>query len=478
MTAEQTGASCCDECGRAMAQATRIRKGRRYCGTCYGRIFKRRLCPKCGNFARLPINDPNAACRRCETAKPCIRCGKVDYEIGKITPYGPVCNACSLYFRAPKPCGLCGVLSRQLTRITRLGLDIQVCPKCARADHGTCMMCRRHRLLIETDEGMQLCKACAEYGEVPCPKCGKSMPAGYGKACSSCYWRELFEKRIKMDCAAFSRPVMAGHFRDFGLWLGKRVGDHKGALTIHRYLPFFMEMEQKWQGIPDYATMTDHFGVAGLRRVLLPVKWLEERELIIVDEKAKSEDPEKRRIAALIASLPEGSEVRGLLTSYYQRLEASRESGKTSLRSVRLALSPAVSLLQEAINAGGTLPDLKILNSWITIRPGQRSAVTGFLNHLKQERSLDLLAGLDTRKVAAGKKRRLETKLMKLLRQPERNEKEQSELLIAALEYFHGVPRKKAMHAKPDKEIDLNSKRGFFVSIGSQQFWLPELKVR
>lgn len=51
-----------DECGRKMTKTHRIYKDHRYYGTCYPRVFKRRLSPKCGDFARLPESDPVAVC--------------------------------------------------------------------------------------------------------------------------------------------------------------------------------------------------------------------------------------------------------------------------------------------------------------------------------------------------------------------------------------------------------------------------------
>jgi hypothetical protein len=70
--------------------------------------------------------------------------------------------------------------------------------------------------------------------------------------------------------------LMAGHFDSFGHWLGQKVGGHKAALTIHRYLPFFMDIERQWRTIPDYHVLLNHFGTQHLRRVLLPMRWMEE----------------------------------------------------------------------------------------------------------------------------------------------------------------------------------------------------------
>ena len=92
----------CDDCGARNGRIARVYKGIRYCPTCYKRMFKRRMCTGCGNFARLPIRIPEAVCRTCERRKPCVRCGRISDSIGKLTPYGPACKPCAPYFREPR----------------------------------------------------------------------------------------------------------------------------------------------------------------------------------------------------------------------------------------------------------------------------------------------------------------------------------------------------------------------------------------
>ena len=82
----------CDECERTGVKIVRKFRGHRYCRTCYGRMFKRKLCPKCGNFARLPVHITNAVCRSCERSRPCVRCGRTMTRVGKMTAYGPACG--------------------------------------------------------------------------------------------------------------------------------------------------------------------------------------------------------------------------------------------------------------------------------------------------------------------------------------------------------------------------------------------------
>jgi len=266
----------CDECGQEVSKLWRRHKGHGYCSTCYARVFKRRMCPRCGELARLPKNDLEAVCRQCDVDKPCARCGKAssDYNIGKVTPYGPVCIACAPYFREPEPCEACGESSQRLTRVKRMGHDHRLCPRCATADHGTCSACRRHRLLVMTSSGDALCKACYEQGEIACPSCGHPMPAGRGDVCEPCYWTRTCRKRISIGQAGITTNVLSKAFGEFGEWLIRATGPHKAALKINHFFSFFLEIDQAWSRIPSYSELLHHFGAEGLRRVRLPMRWL------------------------------------------------------------------------------------------------------------------------------------------------------------------------------------------------------------
>ena len=66
----------CSECRRHSVRIVRVHRGERFCQARYKRLFKRRLCPQCGNFARLPRLERNAICLTCENARPCVRWGE------------------------------------------------------------------------------------------------------------------------------------------------------------------------------------------------------------------------------------------------------------------------------------------------------------------------------------------------------------------------------------------------------------------
>lgn len=462
----------CDQCGREMIKTHRIYKGHRYCSTCYSRVFKRRICPKCGDFARLPKSEPVAVCRKCENDRPCIRCGKNSYAIGKITIYGPVCNACSPYFRKPEQCEECGVLSSRLTRLSRLGDDRRVCPKCARADYGTCQACRRYRWLLETSDGRMLCKMCLEKGEVACPKCQEAMPAGYGSQCRQCYWRGVLEKRIKMDCTAFSLPRMAMHFEVFGHWLMVLVGVNKAAQTIHRYLPFFMEVERNWKDFPEFAVLLAHFGTAKLRHVFLPMRWMEVTGVVVPDMAAKADDSDRRRIAVTLDKFAKGMKARALLEGYYKTLMKNMNAGKMTLHSIRLALSPAAALLCKASEMDRIPPNQRVLDIYLAKRPGQRAAISGFVRYLREVHGAKIaLPKANRGRALRQRRKKLEIELLQLMRAGCYSSELKKQWLSVSLAYFHGLNRRVGFQVW--NKCLSESDDGLVVVWNNESYWLP-----
>ncbi len=463
----------CDECGRQMIRAHRHYRGHRYCATCYAREFKPRACSRCGCVARLLRSEETAVCRKCDSDQPCVRCGKTDYAIGKLTDYGPVCNACSPYFRKPENCESCGTLSHRLARSSRLGHDLRVCPKCIIVDHATCRACHRHRLLRPNANGYLLCEKCHQFGEIHCVQCQQLMPAGYGSRCERCYWSELLGKRLRMGYTAFSTQVMANHFTVFGLWLLAHAGEAKAAQTIHRYLRFFCDIEKQWADIPDYRALLGLFGTAKLRRVLLPMRWMAESGLVVIDEIAKAEDSERRRIAVIQERFMPGSTQRVLLDGYLEMMYRRLKDEKITLKSIRLAVTPAAALLgvtAESFQNG--LPSQKCLDIYLSKKPGQRAAVSGFVGYLRKAHSIEIELP-NARSVEAKRRRRkaLELELLTLMKHGNNSEPCRMQWVFVALAYFHGVTC-----AAVRKMIDaglVQSGSGFVIIFESIEYWLP-----
>ena len=462
----------CDECGKRGKKITRIYQGHKYCPTCYAREFKRRLCPRCGNYARLPRRDMAAVCRRCAVDQPCIRCGKTGFRVGRVTRSGPVCNSCAKYFREAEACELCGKLSNRLTRVSRFNHNLRLCPKCAHADHGNCQACHHPRILVVTDDGRRLCSVCLDGGMIPCKECGQSMPAGRGAQCEPCYWRGLLKKRIAMNLAAFSVPVMADHFEQFGTWLGTTVGDNKAAITVNRYLSFFLDIEKVWKTIPGYNRLIGHFSSEGLRRARLPMRWMQETGLVVKDAVVQTEDSEKRQISAMLNSLGDFPTGLRILKGYYDVLMVEVKAEKMGLRSVRRAMTPAKALLLEAQKMGLKKPDQKSVDALLARVPGQHAALSGFIRYLRDAHSV-LVVIPKTREGTAQKahQRKLEKEMLAMMRGGGEGDEFLRRWVSVGLAYFHGLS--KAVGRRADINSIGADYGGLMVRFQGCSYWLP-----
>ncbi len=290
--------TACDDCGRVMNKAKKVHDGKRYCATCYPRLFKRRMCSGCGNFARLPVFDLAVHCVSCARNRPCVRCEKVEFKIGLMSQYGPVCKSCAPYFRESAPCEVCGKLSRRLARKEQTGL--RTCPACSRSA-STCPSCRRHRVLVENNQGKRLCKPCNDEGARPCGTCGDQMPAGRGIECEDCYWRRTLKNRLAIDCQGFRSQVMGPLFGSFGEWLQREMEAKKAAARVHAYFDFFSQVDALWGRIPTYEILLEHFHASGLRKAEVPMRWLSEAHGIHARAPVREAHSERRRLGELLS---------------------------------------------------------------------------------------------------------------------------------------------------------------------------------
>lgn len=461
MNRNQALKQVCDDCGRGMLKAHRVEAGRRFCGTCYQRVFERRQCPKCGVLNRLPKSDANALCRECVKDAPCARCGKIEYKIGKITAFGPVCNSCSVYFRPPKS-----------VEVRAEQIDAQ-----PPSDRGTCQDCRRYRSLSTSPEGRRLCPACLTVGTIPCRCCGTDMPAGRGNSCEECYWKDTYFKRLRLDEAGLSSSQFVQLFRAFGMWLLEQVPAQKAALTIHGYFPFFYEVEKRWGEIPSYSQLLIHFTAEGLRRVRLPMRWLSETAQVVVDAQEREDASDLRRIADIVASLPAETPAGLVLAAYSRELQSKAAAGRISIRTVRLALRPAASLMATCEENNFQLPGQAALDRYLLNAPGQKASITGFVSFMNSRHAENLVIRVDEQKTQLLRRRRLEAELVTLLEGDRRDEEFKAEWISISLAYFHGLPRRGAKGLK-GMSVSSDSEGNFSVVLNGKTYWFPHWDYR
>jgi len=393
----------------------------------------------------------------------CIRCGRKGRPTGLRRPEGAVCNSCAPWFREPEQCPRCGRMSRRLARVLRLGIDEPVCPSCQRADHATCQACGRHRRLFEAEDGRLLCRRCMEEGTRLCGRCGNPMPAGQGKRCGECYWKELLEKRIRI-CQAGLGNGLAEEFWVFGRWLETRRGAHVAALKISKYLEFFQEIDAIWGHVPSYRELVARFHAEGLRRVRLAVRWMEESGRLEVDEKVREEDSERRRIRELKEGIDASTAGGALWHAFRKRLMARLEEGRTSLRSIRMVLSASADLVRRAEGCVPVQPDL---DAYLVDKPGQRANITGFVNFINEAQGMSLVPQTDDRRAKERSRARLERQLIAMMKNPEDTQEFRTKWAKAAVRYFHGrnLPKDGNLRDAP--------RDGLLACVNGQDYWVP-----
>jgi hypothetical protein len=261
------------------------------------------------------------------------------------------------------------------------------------------------------------------------------------------------------------------HFSNFGEWLSRKVSTHKAAITLHRYLPLFLDIEKQWQSIPEYAILLKYFGTPGLRKVLLPMKWMEEAGLIVPDDIAKADDSDQRRITASLEKFKSGTAQRMILESYHDQLLIGQKAGKTTWRSIRLAMTPAAALLLHAATKEVCPPDQKMLDTYLGKTPGQRAAVSGFVGYLRDSHKVNITIAPANGKAKKAKKKRLEDELLRLLAEKEQSEDMRLKLLAVAMAYFHGVAQKDITGDVLEKSVATAD--GIVVTIAEVKYWLP-----
>lgn len=468
VSTEVDSAAGCHQCGRSMVKAKKVHNHCRYCGTCYARLFKRRLCPACGDFARLPTFDGEAKCGPCERAGSCVRCGKTQFSIGMRSEYGPVCKTCTPYFRELGPCQSCGKLSQRLAVSTKTGL--RSCNKCREPAGATCPSCKRHRVLIADQDGVLRCKGCCGGNQRLCETCGKLMPAGRGKTCESCYWSGLFARRVVANKAGFSSPRIQDAYESYSQWFLARSGPHRAAVKINGHYSFFARLDEHWGDVPSYEELLRVFGALELRRAENPMRWLAETKAVEVSVDVREDHTERLRISKMLSELPDFWPNQ-LLHGYHAELRLRLDGGETDLRSIRLAMRAAVNFLRISALAPNERPEMKTLEAFWRSSPGQVAAVTGFVGYLNKVHGTELETRPDKRWLEKAKRDKAERELVAFLG-GEDHSGSIAVWITKALAYFHNVRRlsRKALVYRPESFKGMD---GFDVEYEGKVLWVP-----
>lgn len=460
----------CDECGRLVSTFSRIEKGKHYCSTCYARCFKKMDCPGCGIPSRLLAKNPAAQCRKCATTQPCIRCHRSGRPLGLILPQGPVCNACYVYFREPQRCSTCGKLVR--TYLRSKPDHLVICTHCAGNNNKTCSVCRRHRSCTARSDGTWICRKCESEPYTVCHTCQALVEPGRNGHCEACYWKERYESNARQLTELFSCEPVRHAFSSYVRWVVAHNDVKRLCSALVRHAEFFTMLDQYPNTTWDEAFVLRVFGTRRMRKYELPMRWLQEQHALVLTPEAKRANSAIQTSRKLAQSMPIGSLAETVLQAFFDELHARLDAGKIKPWSMRMALSPAVSLLLAASSDGTELPTQATLNEMLRSAPGQRAASSTFLGFLKARYSVELVARKTTSHRVANARKKLGARLSEIANSDQRDSKSRMQWDVTALRYFHRLSKRQA------QEVIKAAKRALLpggdeLDMEGQVFWIP-----
>ncbi|OZC35870.1 hypothetical protein B9Q17_12375 [Marinobacter vinifirmus] len=272
---------------------------------------------------------------------------------------------------------------------------------------------------------------------------------------------------MEINSALFQTKQVAQDFGSFGTWMSLRSGYKYAALRLNRYACFLQEIERQWRCVPEADSLVRSFGPEYMRRHRLFTQWLGEVHSLTVSTEAFRHAAESRQIQNLMDQLPANSSYRQLAEDYLRVLEQRHAAGRTSLRSVRLALTPAIALLKAA---GHSILGQRHLNRYLEAKPGQRAALTGFISHLRKQHAYELT--MPAKSSLPNQRKRIEKRLLELLETGVKSQTAKKEWIYLGLRYFHNVTARKAQKAVSGARQPALS-QGINAHLEGKIYWLP-----
>lgn len=472
----------CDSCGQLFDILKRRYFGKSYCSSCYSYLFPKSLCTECHKEKRIFRNETSQRCQQCTIANlPCHRCSKSSYRLGKITHFGPVCSACARYYNEERACSKCGLQSKWVSRYLFFGENEPICFKCLRSTHfKRCIICRGVKApFFSTLEGENICRAC-EYAPIKlCVSCEVEIPGGaFGKKCRKCFSETTLLKRLKINKAGFV-TIVADLYVSYGEWLSKRCGPAKASRQIlldRNVFGFLDDCYRQTSTFPKYERYRKELCVNQNRQNILAKKFLIEKGVFNTTPAGSELVGDKNTIRRVIQTQQtEASAHSAYLLGYYRNLLGRYRKRLSSVRSVRLALTPASELLLLARKQGREQVDQELVNQYLWLHLGQRAALTGFINYLRSHHKIEVVIPSKQYFVLSQSTETRKHSRAQLIEYCRNDGKLSAKYIQLAFPFYHRV------NLPPElRKLDLcshckTSSKMLSLRIAQQVYWLPNL---
>ena len=460
-------------------------KGKHYCRKCYDKLFHVKTCSVCKMKRKIYYALKIPICKFCQVKnKPCIRCKKTDYIPGAITKHGAICNSCAKYYRDNKICSNCKVKNTTVSNRTLLdGTRKLLCQKCYNKTLPTCSSCRYRRkpysYLISNKK--PLCKICSTEVDRKCKICNNAIPAGWGNICSECSNQKTLNKKVDFIRKTLSSQI-AIYFYEFSIWLKARRGVLFTANHIQNYQVYFYDINKLYtqnNKMPTYKKLLTYFPKATSNKYRLVNSFLAEKNLIHIDRKLKEEFADYNLIEKYLNVFNKNDYRYKIIQDYYRRLKVKLSVGKITIKSLRLALTPAIKYLKYCGNFPNLKPNTYSLEGYLWCSPGQKSSITEFVNFLQKNYNFKISIKdiakptLTTVRESQGI---MKQRLIKFLRNQEEISIHKNYFLKVLFGCFHRI-------YIPDnifidiKTIKKKNKQDYYIRLCREDFYMPKYIV-
>ncbi|HIQ28075.1 MAG TPA: hypothetical protein EYH42_06205 [Sulfurovum sp.] len=245
-------------------------------------------------------------------------------------------------------------------------------------------------------------------------------------------------------------------------------------MHIQNYYIFFQELDdvaKELNRFPSYTEIVQYLTVAKSRKYLLVTIFFQEIGKISIDKVVQEEYANLDMIDRLLQYFSNEDDRYSILYSYYSIFE---RKSKTSIRSVRLALTPAAKFLKYCEHFKNMEITNESLSGYLWVYRGQKSAIYGFITFLNKHYSfsLDSHRMLIPIKAPRYTKKQLKQKYIDLLKYPKSEKKYHQELLRITLGYLHNIDLPNNAFISPE-DIKKEKDDAYYLRLVSKKFYLP-----
>jgi len=470
--------SLCDICSNPLKNWDYRYRGKHYCRSCYDHHFSLKTCTKCGKKKMIFNELKTPVCKICQIKdKPCIRCGREITRFGKIIELGPVCASCAPRFRPPKQCSICHKYSHTVFHSEINGESVLCCDKCLNKTRPTCSLCHRKKVPYTYDKrGKPICKKCATEERV-CAQCGMPMPAGRGRICLACSSRNSLDRKV-----LFGKHSLSAHYNEVFVEFSEYLVDNRGVefasfrlLYFFRYFKDLDLMAEKLGRRPNYQEIVEALQVATTRTYLTATFFLHERGYLKIDKAFQETAANLDMIDRYRNAFKKDTLFHEIIEAYYAKYQVRLEEEKTTIRSIRLALTPAVKLLKFCEYHGINRPTREIIQHYLWCFWGQRNAVYSFINFLNDHYEVPMRSNEITQPVLKSpneSRKHLKQRLIPALKVVDTRFVNTDTFLRIAIEYLQGlgIPKGIKLTYCPIKK----DKEGYYMRLAGHRIHLTE----